>query len=298
MRFAPLGLLLLLCTAGAPLAGQAGAGSELWRLAAVTVPMPLALATGAAAAFWNPAQRDTGGSRLGLELIQTPDAIGATGVLAAYRFPLAGAGVVGFTYARMGLGDLVRTSDSPDPIGESIPFYTQRAALTWARDFGRSTLGASLSYHDTRIDGATVSRWALDAGIVQRLGERLRLAVATRGFRRFGADPAQDAYAAAEVRLWHGILWQRTSGTLVARYGLTTGHPGGSDHQLGASLDVGTPLSLDVMLAREASYGNVGWRGAAGLRIAVGRYQLAFARDGGISNLGSAFRVGLEARFK
>src|SRR5437773_11629172 len=38
------------------LAAQQSAGAELWRLAATTLPIPPALATGGAAAFWNPAQ--------------------------------------------------------------------------------------------------------------------------------------------------------------------------------------------------------------------------------------------------
>ena len=38
------------------LAAQQSAGTELWRLAATTLPIPPALATGGAAAFWNPAQ--------------------------------------------------------------------------------------------------------------------------------------------------------------------------------------------------------------------------------------------------
>jgi hypothetical protein len=84
----------------------------------------------------------------------------------------------------------------------------------------------------------------------------------------------------------------------VARYGVTVGHPGGADQQLGAGLDVGAPLSFDIVLAREASYGSAAWRGAAGVRVAIGRYRLTFARDGGVSDLGSAFRVGLEASLK
>ena len=293
----PLPLLALLALVRA-LPAQSSAGSELWRLAAVTLPMPPALATGAAAAFWNPAQQEAGSGQLGLDLIQTPEAVGASGVIAAFRIPLHSVGTVGFVYGRMGLGDLVRTSDSPDPDGASIPYYAQSAALTWARALGRSTVGASLTYHDTRFDGVRLERWSVDAGFAQQIGDRLRLTAATRGFRRLGSDPAQDVYAALESRLWRGTLWRGTPGTVRGSYGLTVGHPGGTDHQLGAGLDVGAPVSLDVVVVREATYGNPAWRGAAGLRVAVGRYRLSFARDGGISDLGSTFRIGLEGRLK
>jgi len=297
MRFPRPVLLLALTAPGPMLAAQASAGTELWRLAAVTLPIPPALATGAAAAFWNPAQRTADAGQLGLDLVQTPQAVGASGVIAALELPLRRVGTVGVLYARMGVGDLVRTTDSPDPAGESIPFYAQSAALTWARAAGLTIVGASLTYHDTRFDGVRLDRWTLDAGFVQQIGERIRVAAATRGFRRVGNDPAQDVYAGMQYRLWRGTLWREAPGTLVARFGLTFGHPGGADQQLGAGLDVGAPLSLDVVLAREASYGNAAWRGAAGVRVAIGRYRLSFARDGGVSDLGSAFRVGLEARF-
>ncbi|MGH7614794.1 MAG: hypothetical protein ACREMW_12235 [Gemmatimonadales bacterium] len=298
MRFPRFLPLLALAGAGSTLAAQASAGTELWRLAAVTLPMPVVLATGAAAAFWNPAQRAVEVGRLGVDLVQTPQAVGATGVIAALQFPLRRVGTVGFLYARMGVGDLVRTTDSPDPSGESIPFFSQSGALTWARDVGHTTVGARVTYHDTRFDGVRLNRWTLDAGLDQHIGERLRLSAATRGFRRLGSDPGQDVYAGMQYRLWRGTLWRATPGMLVARYGLTFGHPGGADQQFGAGLDIGAPISLDVVLAREASYGNATWRGAAGLRVSIGRYQLSFARDGGVSDLGSAFRVGLEARLK
>ena len=292
-------LLLLVSTALAqPLLAQASAGNELWRLAAVTLPVPPALATGATAAFWNPAQRDAEHGRLGVELIQTPEAIGAAGVIAALGIPVRRAGTLGLVYARMGIGYLVRTIDTPDPGGAAIPYYAQSAALTWARGFGRSAIGASLAYRETRLDGATITRWSLDAGIVHGLGDRVSVAAATRGLRRIGSDAAQDVYAGIDCRLWRGLLWHDVPGTVRARYGLTAGHPGGADHQFGAGLDIGTPVALDVVLAREATYGHTGWRGAVGVRVLIGRYRLSLARDGGVSDLGSTFRVGLEARLR
>jgi hypothetical protein len=299
MRSSGLFLLLAVTVPARTLPGQAAAGSELWRLAAATVPLPAALASGAAASFWNPAQGMSGRGQIGLDLIQTPAAVGATGLIGAIRLPFAHVGTVGFVYARMGLGDLVRTTDSPDPDGTTIPFYTQSASATWARALGTTSLGAALTYHDTRFDGTRIDRWTLDLGVTESLlGNRLRVAAGTRGMRRLGNDPAQDVNVGFEFRAWRGTLWGTTAGALVARYGIAFGHPGGTDHQLGAGLEVGTSLSFDAILAREASYGNAAWRSAAGVRIAVGRYRMSFARDGGVSDLGSTFRVGLEARLK
>lgn len=299
MRSSGLFLLIAVTIPARHLPGQAAAGTELWRLAAATVPLPAALASGAAASYWNPAQGMAGRGQIGLDLIQTPAAVGATGLIGAIRLPLARVGTVGFVYARMGLGELVRTTDSPDPDGTTIPFYTQSASATWARGFGATNLGAALTYHDTRFDGTRIDRWSLDLGITESLlANRLRIAAGTRGLRRLGNDPAQDVNVGLEFRAWRGTLWGTTAGAFVARYGVAFGHPGGADHQLGAGLEVGTSVSFDAIIAREASYGNAAWRSAAGVRIAVGRYRLSFARDGGVSDLGSTFRVGLEARLK
>lgn len=294
MRRSGLLSLVFLLSGRAGLAAQASPGSELWRLATVTVPLPSVLATGTVATFWNPAQHPIGHGRVGLDLIQTPAALGATGVIAGVRLPAARIGAVGLVYARMGLADLVRTTDSPDPDGPSIPFYAQLLGLTWARPIAGTELGATLAYHDTRLDGTTTDRWSLDIGLSRAIGSRLRVAFSTRGLRRLGNDPGQDVGLGAAYRVWRGVLWGDTKGDLVARYGLAFGHPGGADHQLGAGLNIGVAVSLDMLVSREASYGNTAWRGAAGMRVAVGRYRVALARDGGISDLGSTFRVGLE----
>lgn len=289
------GPIVLSIALGLPsvLPSQQSAGSELWRLAAVTLPIPPALVTGAAATFWTPAQEGSHG-QIGLDLLQTPEAVGATGLIGAVRVPFPHVGTFGVVYARMGLGDLVRTTDSPDPVGEAIPFYSQSGGITWSGEYGRTGVGATLTYHDTRFDGTRAERWSLDFGVAQQVGERARVALSTRGLTRLVNDPAQDVDLGAEYRVWHGILWGTTRGRLLARYGLTFGHPGGVDHEFGAGLDIGTPVSVDVVLTREASYGNIAWRGAAGLRVSVGRYRVTFARDGGVSDLGSTFRVGLE----
>src|SRR5260370_6419491 len=80
-----------LCPPSLP--AQQSAGAELWRLAAATIPVPEALAVGGAAVFWNPAQRDDGArALLGVDAIQTPQAVRAPGVLAALPLRLASSG--------------------------------------------------------------------------------------------------------------------------------------------------------------------------------------------------------------
>src|SRR5947208_6874215 len=88
--------LLLAVLAPAALLGQEGAGAELWRLAATTLAQPPALATGGAAGFWNPAQPATGErAAFGLEVVNTPSAVGASGVLFTARARVSPVGRVG-----------------------------------------------------------------------------------------------------------------------------------------------------------------------------------------------------------
>jgi hypothetical protein len=297
-RWLPVGALV----AVPALAGQASAGAELWRVAGVTLPIPPALATGGAAAFWNPAQDTTRGpSQVGVELVQTPQSVGAFGVLATGRVWLRPIGVVGVTFGRMSIGDLVRTSYSPDPDGGDIPFFTQSVGLSWARSQGGTTLGAGVAYRHTHLDNESDGHWTFDVGVQQRVGDRLRLAAATHGLSRVGTDPSQNVFAGAEYVVWRGRLWGNLPGALRGRYGVAfaRGSGAGADHQFGAGLDVSTPLSIDVMVTREGGYtSDASWRAVAGFRLSVGHYRLAFARDGGVSDIGSAYRVGLEASLR
>src|SRR2546430_6406949 len=130
--------LLLAGFAPAALWAQRAAGTELWRVAATTLPLPPALGTGGAAAFWNPAQPAIPErASLALELIETAPTVGASGVLTTARVRVRPLGQVGFVYGRMGIGDLVRTSLSPDPDPGTIAYYTQTLGATWGMALGR-----------------------------------------------------------------------------------------------------------------------------------------------------------------
>src|SRR5438128_11435269 len=223
-----------LWTLGLP--AQQAAGAELWRLTAATVPVPEALATGGAAAFWSPAQRDDGARTLvGIDAIQTPDAIDASGFLAALRTRLGARGRVGLVYGRMQLRGLVRTYVSPEPDQGTIPFFTHTIGATGALVWLRTALGTTLAYHETRLDRTDVGHWTLDAGLDRRINAVLRGAVTTHFLSRASAsDAAQDFYAGLEYRVFQGPLW--TGGwaaNIRARYGVAAGHGFGADHRAG-----------------------------------------------------------------
>jgi len=298
-----IGLLVvgLLVLGGSRATAQQATGTTLWRVAATTLATPPALAVGPAAALWNPAQTEDGARlQFGVEAIQTPSAVDASGVIATVRVPAGSVGQVGVLFGRMGLSDISQTIDSPDPTGAVIPVYTFAGGVTWSRLVARTSVGATLAFHETRLDNSRADRWTMDVGASRTIGnDRLRLAAATHFFSSLKSnDPSQDVYAGIEGRIWSGPL----SGDRVVvrgRYGISFAHGFAADHQFGAGAEFAKTVALDLMLAREGGYGNsVRWRPVAGLRVAIGKYRITLARDAGVNDLGSAYRVGVDARFR
>ena len=291
--------LLLLDAQRAP--GQQATGTTLWRVAATTLATPPALALGPAAAIWNPAQtEDSARLQLAVEAIQTPVAVDATGLIATMRVPVRSVGQLGLVYGRVGLSDITQTIDSPDPTGTVVPVYTFVVGATWSRLVGATSVGATLAFHETRLDVASANRWTIDLGASRPfIGDRLRVAAATHFFSSFRTnDPSQDVYAGIEGRIWKGPL---TSDRVVvrARYGISFAHGFAVDHQFGVGAEFAKIVALDLMLAREGGYSDgAHLRPVAGLRLVIGKYRVTLARDAGINDLGSAYRVGVDMRFR
>jgi len=303
-RIGPLFVgLLAIGVARAP--GQQAAGTTLWRVAGTTLATPPALALGPAAAIWNPAQtEDSARLLLAVEAIQTPAAVDATGLISTVRFPAGSLGQFGLLYGRVGLSDITETIDSPDPTGGVVPVYTFALGATWSRLVAGTSVGATVAFHETRLDVVSADRWTFDVGASRSFGgDRLRLAAATHFFSSLKTnDPAQDVYAGIEGRVWSGAIGKEGGKNRVVvrgRYGISFAHGFAADHQFGFGADFAKTLGLDFMVVREGSYGNaVNWRPAGALRIAIGKYRVTLARDGGVSDLGSSYRVGVEMRFR
>lgn len=300
-RIGPL-VVAVLTLSARPATAQQAAGTTLWRVAATTLATPPALALGPAAALWNPAQTEDGARlQAGLEAIQTPSAVDASGVIATLRVPAGSVGQLGVIFGRVGLSDISQTVDSPDPTGNSIAVYTLAAGATWSRLVGRTSVGATVAFHETRLDVTTSERWTLDVGASRSLiGDRLRVAAATHFFSSLSTnDPAQDIFAGIEGRIWSGPL---SNGRAIVRgrYGISFAHGFSADHQLGVGAEFSKTVALDLMFAHEGGYGaqTGSWRPVAGLRVAIGKYRVTLARDTGVNDLGSAYRVGVDMRFK
>src|SRR2546428_10554605 len=201
--------LLLAGFAPAVVVGQQSAGMELWRVAATTLPLPPALAAGGAGVVWTPPP-PAGPERaaLALDVIETAPSVGAAGALVSVRARLRPLGEVGLVSGRMSIGDLVRTSLSPDPAPGAIPYYTQALGAHWGTVLAGTALGATLAYHDTRLDVAGSNRWTIDVGARRTFGDVVTLAATTHGFSRLATgDPTQDLYGGVELRPWDCPAW-------------------------------------------------------------------------------------------
>ncbi|HYK10560.1 MAG TPA: hypothetical protein VEV39_07160 [Gemmatimonadales bacterium] len=293
-----VGALLALGTPRGARAQGDAVGAELWRVVGTTIAVPFALTQGTSAAFWNPAQTVTAPG-VGGDIVETPEAISVTGILAVVRTGPGRLGSWGLVYGQVDIGDITRTSFTPDPEG-TIPVYTRDVGLTWAKGWGSTTVGATIGAHDSRLDQTEYQHWTGDLGVTQHVGEVLSIAAATHFFYRFATgDASQDLYAGVEWRAVHGPIWDGSGDVaLRLRYGATLAHGMGTDHAFGLGIDVGAPFAIDGMLVREGTFGNTAWRGVGAVRVHIGHYGISFARDAGVSGLGSSYRVGLEARFK
>src|SRR2546426_8476609 len=111
--------------------------------------------------------------------MQPPEAVGAWGFRGGAGMGLGGGGGgggrVGLVYGRMQLGGLVRTSISPEPDQGTIPFFTHSIGALGSLVRGSTTLGATVAYHETRLDQTDVGHWTLDAGLDRRITDALRL---------------------------------------------------------------------------------------------------------------------------
>lgn len=284
-----------------PIQAQEATGTTLWRVAAATIPTPAALALGPAAALWNPAQRsDSARIIVALEAIQTPAAVDATGIIATVRLPATRIGELGLVYGRVGLSDISQTVDSPDPTGAAVPVYTFAVGGTWSRRLAGTDVGATLAFHETRLDTQRSDRVTFDVGASRAFfGDVLRVAAATHFLSSLSVDdPSQDIYAGIEARVWQGAISGERA-LLRGRYGIAFAHGFRADHQLGVGFEFAKLFSFDFMVAQEGSYGDEsGLRPVAGARIVIGKYNLTLARDGGVNDIGAAYRVGIDARFK
>lgn len=290
---------LLMVAPTRPAGAQAGLASDLWRVAAGTLAVPSALATGGSAALWTPAVVLAGSDptiRLGVESIHAPTESGVAGTVATASIRSRHAWTLSAVYGRISLSDLIRTETSPEIVGD-IPAYAQVVSLGVARSVAdRSvTLGLAVRALTSRLDQRTASRWAADVGLLWEL-PRFRLGAAThfldpttRPGRAAASYSLGTEYRSPEIGFWG------TPGVLKLRYGASLADGEGVAHLVSGGLALAGVLEIDFGAARESAWGAATWGNRFGAAVTAGRYRVYVGRDGGANGFGATYSFGLAA---
>jgi hypothetical protein len=289
-----------LATLTNPLAAtQAPQGADMWRIAGAALARPPALVGGVTGRMWNPAPlADPTGVSFGVQVLQTPDVIGVSGLTAGVAARLGPHWDVGLVGGRIEVEDLVRTTTSPVSVAGEIPVYAQFAGAALGGQFGVLAVGALVSLHDARFDQDHSSGLTADLGFRLTPFERLTLAATTHWLSADLSDQANtEVFTGAQYAVREAPIWG-TRARLTARYGLTLHRHTNVDHTVGAGLLLDDQFSVDAEWARETTYGNSEWRPGLAVAFRVGHYTIAVGRGGGLNGLGPTYRVSLEAGAK
>jgi len=266
---------------------------------ATALAVPPAIATGAPGAFWNPAQRELEPARtlVFIDALDTPPEVGVRGLIAGASSD-APIGRLSLIYGRVSVVDLIRTSTNPTARDGTIEVYTQAISIMWSRTFGTLRLGAAGRLLSSRLDDVSRSEWALDVGVGWDLTDWLRLAGATQFFTaRSGELDDAAFYAAAEARVWNGVLGG-VPVALALRVGSANQGAAGTDAIAGIGIVAAGRVALDLALANETSLGTRDQRAKLGVAARVGRYAVSAGVAGGVGDVGSTFRIGLQAALR
>ncbi len=290
---------LMVLAPARPAGAQATFASDLWRVAAGTLAVPAALASGGSAALWTPAVVLAGPDptiRLGVETIHAPSESGVAGTVASAALRTRHAWTLSAVYGRVSLSDLVRTGTSPEIVGD-IPAYAQALSFGVARSLAARTvtLGVAVRALTTRLDQRTESHWAADVGWLWER-PRFRLGAAThfldptsRPGRAAASYSLGTEYRSPEIGFWG------TPGVLKLRYGASLADGEGVAHLVSGGLALAGVLEVDVGAARESAWGAATWQSRFGAAVTAGRYRVYVGRDGGANGFGATYAFGLAA---
>jgi hypothetical protein len=292
----PLGraAFVALLLPAAPLSGQAPDLTLLWRVNGGVLTTPAPLQAGPIGVFWNPAAvGSTPGLAFGLEVLQTPDVVSMSSVLGGVTYRVGRALSLGVSAGRISVGDLVRTTTSPESEQGSIPVYTQFLGAAVGTAVGPLALGAQLRVHDARLDTQKDDGVTLDVGVQARPLSGLTIAVASQFATPAFAATATAAYsAAAEYRIAAGRLWGGRVAVL-GRYGVELRGSGELEHMASAGVGLADRLRVDVALLRADAYGSATWQPVVGVELQIGRYVVGVARGNGLNGVGATYRISL-----
>jgi hypothetical protein len=277
-----------------PLAAQAPAWADLWRVANGTLARPGALADLPTGAFWNPtAIVGSPGPRGAIDAFQTAEVVNVRGVLLGAGYGIEDRIGLGLLAGRMSVGDLIRTTSSPVSVEGEIPVYSQFFGVAAAARVGPLHAGAGLQVHDAQLDGLEEGGVTLDVGLRAAPLPGLILGAATHlGNPLFSNGPATEYLLGAEYGFPIAPVFGLES-RLHGRYGATIREVGASEHLGTAGLLLGRRLMIDAGVIWAGGYGTGAWQPVLGLAFRAGAYRVGIARGNGAGGTGGAYRLTL-----
>lgn len=243
-----------------------------------------ALATGAPAVFWNPAQVAAAGRGEAMVAdLRAPGITGVDGLVAALAFRLDGRTVLAAGYEYMGVDGLEGTTTSPDA-GAPLDIGENRFGFAASHEVNpRTRVGALVQYTRMPAIANETSVIALGAGIHYAMPVRLPLAVA--GSISFEGEDINWLAGATVVSGRLLTDWQ-----LRGEYGASGGEmQPGTTHRLTAIGDWRDHVSVSLGAAREPDGTSHTIQPVVGAELRLYRYRLGLVREELANEFGGAW---------
>jgi hypothetical protein len=251
-----------------------------------------ALARGATAVFWNPAQLVVRGrGEASLMDLRAPDMTGVDGMAAALAIALDARTVIGIGYEHMSVGGIEETTTSPDG-GSPLDIGENRIGIAASHRMGeRLQVGALVQYTRLPEISADASVIALGAGLSYRVAGPIPLQIAAAG-----ASEGESAYWLAGVEFASGERW--ADWRARAEYGVAgSGLVPGITHRVAAAAEWRQYVELSVGLASEPEGTSRSLEPLLGAEVRLHRYRLGMVREQLPNDFGGAYSFRFSVAF-
>lgn len=265
-----------------------------------TTAAPEALASGAAAGFWNPAGIELDSGRVeGLLLdMQGPSSTGLNGIAFAASGRLQERSSVGVAYQHLEVGGIPVTETSPntDPLASEISVSEDRITLAGAQPVSRTTSAGAMVQYQRANNGSTTSDEVT-------FGAGFRFAAATQRFR---PALAGAAFVASGQTRWIGGAEVSPLGArsgplgLTVSYGITSSGKGRQTkptHRGTVTARYKQWAGVTAAVLAEPGTDGTTFQPVVSADLKLGRYVLGVLREGLPNSFGAMYSYRLNIRF-
>jgi hypothetical protein len=243
-----------------------------------------ALARGATAVFWNPAQvRVANRGEVSVMDLRAPGVTGVDGLAAAVAYELDGRTVLGLGYEYMGVSGVERTTTSPDG-GSEIDLGENRIAAAASHMLNdRLRVGALVRY--TRLPEIATAKSVIAMGVGFSAQPATRIPVELAGM---AATEGDAVYWSGGVGVALPLRWPAWQAT--AEYGVAGGELApGATHRLAVRAQWREHVELSVGAASEPDGRSRSLEPVGGVEVRLHRYRLGMVREQLPNDFGGAY---------